>query len=313
MADPAIKESEREALKNRQLPEMQLSDGSPASNTAAPPPFPEFASPQEAALYRFQVQGNAIVTGGGGTLSLSSARALLEHGLQGLCLWDLKFSPQAKIEIEDLQKKFPDKFITIQEVNTTKEDEIKTAMLATLTAFKIANLPDRLDHMLCFAGVVGCVPSLDIEASEFRRVMSVNAEGTWLCTRAAGQQMSAQSPSGGSLVLISSISAHAINYPQPQMPYNISKAAVSHMAKCLAAEWAVFGIRTNAICPGYQNTILNEGAGLERARNMWTGRNPMGRMGEPQELQGLVVLLSSRAGSYMNGGDYIVDGGGTVF
>ena len=60
------------------------------------------------------------------------------------------------------------------------------------------------------------------------------------------------------------------------------------------------------------NTILNEGDGLEEARTVWLSRNPMGRMGEPEELSGVVVLLSSRAGSYINGSDIIVDGGLTL-
>jgi sorbose reductase len=82
---------------------------------------------------------------------------------------------------------------------------------------------------------------------------------------------------------------------------------------CLAAEWARYGIRVNSISPGYMDTILNEGAGLENARNAWAARNPMGRMGLPQELTGPVVLLCSTAGSFMNGADLVVDGGAVVF
>ena len=113
---------------------------------------------------------------------------------------------------------------------------------------------------------------------------------------------------GGSIVLIASISAHRVNFPQPQVAYNVSKSAVIHMAHCLAAEWARYGIRVNTISPGYMDTILNEGAGLEEARNIWASRNPMGRMGSPQELTGPVVLLCSRAGSYFNGADLVMDG-----
>ena len=82
---------------------------------------------------------------------------------------------------------------------------------------------------------------------------------------------------------------------------------------CLSAEWARYGIRVNSISPGYMDTILNEGAGLERARKTWAANNPMGRMGMPQELTGPVVLLCSAAGSFMNGADLVVDGGAVVF
>lgn len=92
-----------------------------------------------------------------------------------------------------------------------------------------------------------------------------------------------------------------VNYPQPQAAYNVSKAAVLTLKNCLATEWARYGIRVNSISPGYMDTILNEGEGLERARQSWTGRNPSGRMGQPSELTGAVILLSSNAGSYING------------
>jgi NAD(P)-dependent dehydrogenase (short-subunit alcohol dehydrogenase family) len=131
--------------------------------------------------------------------------------------------------------------------------------------------------------------------------------------------------SGGSIVLISclylqvclsslvltvfvAMSGHAVNYPQPQMAYNVSKSALLHMKSCLAAEWARYGIRTNTISPGYMDTILNEGAGLEETRKIWNDRNPMGRMGQPRELTGPLVLLCSEAGSYINGADLLVDG-----
>jgi len=80
------------------------------------------------------------------------------------------------------------------------------------------------------------------------------------------------------------------------------------MSRCLAAEWARYGIRVNTISPGYMDTILNEGPGLEEARSVWANRNPMGRMGSPRELTGPVVLLCSAAGSYTNGADLVVDG-----
>jgi sorbose reductase len=113
---------------------------------------------------------------------------------------------------------------------------------------------------------------------------------------------------GGSIFVIASISAHRVNFPQPQLSYNVSKAALLHLKSSLAAEWARYGIRVNSISPGYMDTILNEGPGLKEARDIWTGRNPMGRMGTPFELTGAVVLLSSRAGSYINAADIVVDG-----
>lgn len=111
----------------------------------------------------------------------------------------------------------------------------------------------------------------------------------------------------------SSISAHGTNFPQPQSAYNSSKTGLLSLARSLAAEWSALGIRVNCLCPGYMDTVLNEGEGLSRAREVWNGRNPMGRMGQPWELTGALVLLCSNAGRYINGTDIIVDGGAMVF
>ena len=118
---------------------------------------------------------------------------------------------------------------------------------------------------------------------------------------------------GGSIVFTASISAHRTNFPQPQAAYNASKAALISLKSSLAAEWAVHGIRVNSISPGYMDTILNEGEGIAEARRTWAERNPMGRMGVPEELTGVVVLLCSAAGSYVNGSDFVIDGGQCCF
>ena len=114
--------------------------------------------------------------------------------------------------------------------------------------------------------------------------------------------------SGGSIVFISSIAGHRVCFPQPQVAYNVSKAALLHLKNSLAAEWAHYGIRVNSISPGYLDTVLTQGEGLEMARKIWMERIPLGRMGQPDELAGPVVLLCSGAGRYITGADIMVDG-----
>lgn len=113
---------------------------------------------------------------------------------------------------------------------------------------------------------------------------------------------------GGSIIFVSSVSGRIVCYPQPLVAYAASKAAISHVGRSLAAEWAVHGIRVNSISPGYMNTILTRGDGLVQQREMWQARSPMGRLGDASELTGAVILLSSQAGSYMTGADIVVDG-----
>lgn len=169
-----------------------------------------------------------------------------------------------------------------------------------------------IDILCCFAGVVGCTHAIDVSPEEWRRTFDINTTGSFLCAQAVAKVMvAAQTP--GTILFIASISAHRTNFPQPQSAYNASKAALLSMKTSLAAEWARFGIRVNTISPGYMDTILNDGPGLEEARRTWTERNPMGRMGQPDELTGPVVMLCSKAGSYITGADIVVDGGQICF
>jgi sorbose reductase len=119
-----------------------------------------------------------------------------------------------------------------------------------------------------------------------------------------------QSKNGGSIMFTASISAHHVNYPQPQAAYNVSKAGVTHLTRNLAAEWAVHGIRVNCISPRYMDTVLNAGDNLKEVRDIWASNCPIGRMGNVEEITAPVVLLcSKRAGRYVTGADLLVDGG----
>jgi sorbose reductase len=174
-----------------------------------------------------------------------------------------------------------------------------------------------IDHIFCFAGIVGCFHAMEMTPETWRKTLDVNTTGAFLSAQAAAQQMKSQAspPMGGhSITLTASISAHRVNYPQAQVAYNVSKSAIVALKTSLAAEWAVHGIRVNSISPGYMDTILNAGGGnIKEARESWAGRNPMGRMGAVGELDGVCVLLASRAGSYVNGADFVVDGGACCF
>ncbi|KAL4993446.1 hypothetical protein BDV10DRAFT_199651 [Aspergillus recurvatus] len=277
---------------------MTLSNGSATSLTAPPP------GPKDAAS-RFAITGNAVVTGGAGTLGLTACTALLEHGLQGLMILDMNPSI-AEQEINGLRAKFADARIITAKVDITDEHAVDAAFSEAASAL------GSVDILFCFAGIVGCADALTMPPSQFRQVLDVNTTGAFICAQAAAKRMVAQG-TGGSITFIASISAHRVNYPQPQVAYNVSKTGLLMMKNSLAAEWARYGIRTNSISPGYMDTILNEGDGLEGHRRIWAERNPFGRMGVPHELSGVVVLLASSAGAYINGADIVVDGGGTVF
>ncbi|KAI2638437.1 oxidoreductase-like protein [Xylaria nigripes] len=289
--------TERSELTARVLPQMILGNGAPGSLTAPPTPFPQDASmaPAERAHRRFTVRGNAIVTGGAGDLGFAVSKALLEHGAQGLMIFELN-SAEAEAKVKMLCSEFPDVPIRFLKVDITDEAAVDAAVSETV------RLLGPITTLLNFAGIVCCGHALDWTSEHWNRVMNVNTIGAFFVARAVARNMIVHK-TGGSMIFVASISAHQVNFPQPQVPYNVSKAGVRAMVRSLAGEWARYGIRVNSISPGYMDTILNEGAGLEEARKLWLSRHPMGRMGQPDELSGVVVMLASRAGSYFNGSD----------
>ncbi|KAJ5114811.1 hypothetical protein NUU61_000570 [Penicillium alfredii] len=254
------------------LPFIQLSDGSVSSKTAPPTPTNK-ASPSERARLCFAVKGHVVVTGGAGDIGSVACRALLEHGLEGLAIFDIY-----PLEGDKL-------------VNVTDEAAVNEAVAQAEALF------GTIDIGLCFAGITQAIHALDISAKDWRKMFEVNTAGAFLVA----------------IILIASISAFTANFPQPQVYYNASKAALISAKGSLAAEWARYGIRVNSISPGYMDTILNEGNSLEEYRRTWVTRLPYGRMGQPEELTGAVILLCSSAGNYITGADILVDGGITIF
>ncbi|KAK2693427.1 hypothetical protein QWA68_006946 [Fusarium oxysporum] len=295
----------RSELKFRAPPSMRLSDGSTNSKTSRPKHNHTITTSLDRARDRFAVTGNAIVTGGAGDIGSVACRALLEHGLQGLAIFDLH--PDAgQMAVTSLQSDFPEAKITFTKVDVTDSKSVTAAVANAEQVIGPVNI------CLCFAGIAFAAHALDITPQQFKTMFDVNTTGAFLVAQAVAKSIASRG-TGGSIILMASISAHIVNFPQPQVHYNAAKAAIISMKSSLAAEWAVHGIRVNSISPGYMDTILNEGDGLAEHRAIWAKRTPYGRMGNPEELTGAVVLLASKAGSYITGADILVDGGISVF
>ncbi|KAI1349167.1 oxidoreductase-like protein [Xylaria sp. FL0043] len=297
--------TEKADLTARVLPQVTSGTGAPGDPAAPPSPLSTTMTPAERAHERFRLGGNAIVTGGAGGLGFAVSKALLEHGVQGLMIFDLD-PVEAEAKVSVLQTEFPDITILFLKVDITDEAAVDTAVAQTVS------LLGPVTTLLNFAGMVCCGHALDGKSKDRNRVLNVNTIGAFFVARAVARHMIAHK-TGGSIVFVSSVSAHQVNFPQPQASYNVSKAGVKAMVRSLAGEWARYGIRVNSISPGNMDTILNEGDGLEEARRIWLNPHPLGRMGQPDELCGVVVMLASRAGSYFNGSDLLIDGGQTLF
>ena len=103
-----------------------------------------------------------------------------------------------------------------------------------------------------------------------------------------------------------------VNKPQPQIDYNSSKAGVIIITKSLAAEWAKYNIRVNAIAPGYMRTSLVDKV-FPKYGKEWSSLTPLGRLGDPSEIRGPALFLASRGSSFVTGSILVMDGGYTIW
>lgn len=245
----------------------------------------------------------AVVTGGARGIGYSLASAYASQGADValLDILDVVDESAARLSAE-----FGVRAIGVR-ADVTDQDATERAFARVRTEL---GLPSQL---LTAAGITIWGDSVDVPAQQWRKVMQVNLDGTFFAAQAfARGLLGAQRP--GSAVFIASMSGHVVNVPQFQASYNASKAAVTQLAKSLAVEWAPQGIRVNAVSPGYilsdmTRQFTEENPDLKRR---WEGLIPAGRMGVPDDLHGLVLLLASDAAGYLTGQDIIIDGGYTA-
>lgn len=165
-----------------------------------------------------------------------------------------------------------------------------------------------IDIAVCNAGIIAVVPMLEMSPEEFQRIQDTNVTGVFLTAQAAARAMVAQG-SGGVIINTASMSGSIINVPQQVGHYCAAKAAVIHLTKAMAVEFAPHNIRVNSVSPGYILTELVEP--LTEYHRQWEPKIPLGRIGRPEELVGLYVYLAAEASSYMTGSDVVIDGGYT--
>jgi len=245
----------------------------------------------------------AVVTGGARGIGLAVARSLAAEGMN-VALLDLLDN------VAEVALRIADEYgvqAVGQRLDVTDQD-------ATDAAFK--TVTERIGTprvLLTAAGIEINGDSIDVTAKDWRKVIDVNLTGTFFSAQAFGRGL-LEARLSGSAVLIASMSGLIVNVPQWAASYNSSKAAVAHLGKSLAVEWASSDIRVNSIAPGYVLTDLTR-AIIEREPELeadWVSRIPQGRMATPEDLTGLVTFLASDASSYLTGQQIVIDGGYTA-
>jgi NAD(P)-dependent dehydrogenase (short-subunit alcohol dehydrogenase family) len=156
------------------------------------------------------------------------------------------------------------------------------------------------------AGTAGRAPSIEMPAEEWLRIIDVNLNGTWYVAQQVGKQM-IESGNGGSLINIASIMAY--RQKAGLAAYCSSKAGVIHLTHVLALEWATHNIRVNAIAPGYIHSEMTDAVLASEAGKKMIANTPQQRAGNPEDLDGALLLLCSDASSFMTGSTITVDGG----
>lgn len=254
---------------------------------------------------RFRLEGKvAVVTGGGSGIGEAICRAYAEQG--------------ARVVVADVQVEGGERVAgELGERGRFARTDV-TDLASVQAAVRLAvETWGRLDVMVNCAGIghVGTVQ--ETERADWDRLMAVNVTGVYHGSRAAVDQLLQQEPPGGVIVNMASV-AGQVGLPR-RFAYCATKGAVIAMTRALAVDHVRQGIRVNAICPGTVYSPFVEGylerfhkENKEETLQQLHARQPMGRMGTPDEIAHLAVYLASDAASFMTGSAVAIDGGLTA-
>jgi NAD(P)-dependent dehydrogenase (short-subunit alcohol dehydrogenase family) len=166
-----------------------------------------------------------------------------------------------------------------------------------------------IDILVNNAGIASTKRLLDWQAEEWDDVMDTNLRGAWMVASAVARQM-VEGDCAGSIINIASVLGKRV--AGGVMPYAVSKAGLIQMTKAMALELAGKGIRVNALAPGYIKTDINKDFLQSEAGRKLMKRVPQRRFGDPEDLDGALLLLASDGSKFINGAVITVDGGHLV-
>lgn len=252
---------------------------------------------------KFDLSGKtALVTGGNSGIGLGFAEGLAEAGAD-VCIWgrNADKNQQATSHLSQHGTR-----IVAMQCDVGDEQQVEACFAKTVETFGAVHT--------CFANAgVGArgTPFVDMTIEEWRDIFRVNMEGAFFTLRTAARHMIDRGD-GGSLIVTSS--GTAIFGAQRGEHYAATKSGVIGIVRSLAVELARYGIRANAVIPGWIETPMTERAfGNEKFVQAVLRRVPMRRWGQPADFSALAVYLASDASAYHTGDRFVIDGGYACF
>lgn len=259
-----------------------------------------FSAPRYAPAAYPGLAGKVVLdTGAGSGIGRAMAHGFARHGAR-LMLLDIDDTALVDAQAE-LRAAYPSLEIETVVASITDEEQVERACAATTERF------GRIDILLNNAGVAANKPALEITAAEWRRAIDIDLSGVFFCAQAVARRMVTQG--GGSI--LSTASMWGLASAARRAAYCAAKAGVISLTKSLAVEWAPYGIRVNAVCPGYTQTALVAqliAQGALDADKLRT-RTPLARLGVPQEMAEVALYLASDAAAFITGHALVSDGG----
>ena len=250
-------------------------------------------------LEKFRLGGKAaLVTGGSRGLGLEAALALKGAGAK------VAVVARRASFFEEARKALGEDALYLE---GDVRDEARLEAIAQEVEEKLGPLTVLVNA----AGVSWGAPSLEMPVEKVREVLEVNLVGAFLASRVAARRMKERGY--GKIVHIASVAGLKGEYPEvlDAVGYSASKGGLIALTRDLAVKWGRWGIRVNALAPGFFPTRMTEKV-LPRAEAFLKATLPLGRPGAPGELGGAVLFLASPASDYVTGAVLPVDGGATA-
>ncbi|HEV7613899.1 MAG TPA: SDR family oxidoreductase [Steroidobacteraceae bacterium] len=249
----------------------------------------------------FELAGKvALVTGGSRGLGLQIAQGLGEMGAR------IAISARKKAELEEAKAQLAKHGI---DALTVVSDLSKPEQAPALTETVVDHF-GGINILVNNAGTTWGAPAEEYPIEAWNKVMTLNATSVFILSQAVANRCFIPQHAGN-IIVVASVAALRVGARMKAAAYYASKSAALHLTRALAAEWGAYGIRVNAICPGFFPSKMSSGL-LETMEASVIQSTPLGRLGGDTDLMGAAVYLASDASRHVTGQYIAVDGGASI-